>query len=89
MLFRSIYGGYVGGALPPIEIQVLWGVYPTQEAEFMATAAITPDLEALVLEATGGGILINHNWFSGNDQFFRSEERRVGKECRSRWSPHH
>ena len=20
---------------------------------------------------------------------FRSEERRVGKECRSRWSPHH
>ena len=23
------------------------------------------------------------------DQFFRSEERRVGKECRSRWSPYH
>ena len=21
--------------------------------------------------------------------FFRSEERRVGKECRSRWSPYH
>ena len=20
---------------------------------------------------------------------YRSEERRVGKECRSRWSPHH
>src|SRR5256885_5645958 len=28
---------------------------------------------------------------SGVDQFgyFRSEERRVGKECRSRWSPYH
>src|SRR2546429_5715698 len=25
---------------------------------------------------------------SGNAQF-RSEERRVGKECRSRWSPYH
>ena len=26
-----------------------------------------------------------------NDYFvkFRSEERRVGKECRSRWSPYH
>ncbi len=26
-----------------------------------------------------------------NSQFvlFRSEERRVGKECRSRWSPYH
>ena len=23
------------------------------------------------------------------DLFFRSEERRVGKECRSRWSPYH
>ena len=23
------------------------------------------------------------------DEKFRSEERRVGKECRSRWSPYH
>ena len=23
------------------------------------------------------------------DKAFRSEERRVGKECRSRWSPYH
>ena len=23
------------------------------------------------------------------EQFERSEERRVGKECRSRWSPYH
>ena len=23
------------------------------------------------------------------DERFRSEERRVGKECRSRWSPYH
>ena len=22
-------------------------------------------------------------------EYFRSEERRVGKECRSRWSPYH
>src|SRR5256886_13391441 len=39
-------------------------------------------------------------WSSGSDGFFkawlngqqlmnRSEERRVGKECRSRWSPYH
>ena len=24
-----------------------------------------------------------------NSIFLRSEERRVGKECRSRWSPYH
>ena len=25
----------------------------------------------------------------GDDKDMRSEERRVGKECRSRWSPYH
>src|SRR3712207_9391640 len=25
----------------------------------------------------------------GDEWYFRSEERRVGKECRSRWSPYH
>ena len=24
-----------------------------------------------------------------DDEIIRSEERRVGKECRSRWSPYH
>ena len=29
-------------------------------------------------------------WFNGiTEADFRSEERRVGKECRSRWSPYH
>ena len=27
--------------------------------------------------------------FRKENSFFRSEERRVGKECRSRWSPYH
>ena len=27
--------------------------------------------------------------FSGQNRTMRSEERRVGKECRSRWSPYH
>ena len=26
---------------------------------------------------------------TAGDDFYRSEERRVGKECRSRWSPYH
>ena len=29
------------------------------------------------------------NVFNGYTRVFRSEERRVGKECRSRWSPYH
>ena len=74
LAMANIYGGYVGGALPPIEIQVLWGIYPDRETEFAATALITPDLEKMVTEATNGGVLVNHNWFSGNDQFFFSKE---------------
>src|SRR2546422_9724577 len=33
-------------------------------------------------------IVFGH-WGPGNRTEFRSEERRVGKECRSRWSPYH
>ena len=30
------------------------------------------------------------NFFEGHlEEMTRSEERRVGKECRSRWSPYH
>ena len=29
------------------------------------------------------------NWLNEPQQWERSEERRVGKECRSRWSPYH
>src|SRR2546426_12508042 len=39
-----------------------------------------------------GGSSIHHVWFHGDTQVGdvdRSEERRVGKECRSRWSPYH
>ena len=32
-----------------------------------------------------GHVLGHASW----DHFLRSEERRVGKECRSRWSPYH
>src|SRR5256886_9734466 len=35
---------------------------------------------------------LGHQWFPmivGSNERLRSEERRVGKECRSRWSPYH
>ena len=39
-------------------------------------------------------VKINHNQLLtypnvGDQVMYRSEERRVGKECRSRWSPYH
>ena len=34
-------------------------------------------------------VLVGSHGLTGRLERFRSEERRVGKECRSRWSPYH
>src|SRR2546430_12049049 len=47
-------------------------------------AVIDDDLEGPRLQELGGGHA--HGTHGGPE---RSEERRVGKECRSRWSPYH
>ncbi|MYC38089.1 MAG: hypothetical protein F4X66_14415 [Chloroflexi bacterium] len=70
----TVYGGYVGGEIPPIEIQNLWGIYSSSEQEFAAAQAIIGDIEELVLAETGG-VVMNHNWYAGNDQFFFCREK--------------
>ena len=47
--------------------------------------ALNPDLWAQALEQEARH-KITYVWVKGHA---RSEERRVGKECRSRWSPYH
>src|ERR1051325_12148695 len=52
----------------------------------VSTNGYTPNV------AFGGGLTNNSaGGFNGNGNGItnRSEERRVGKECRSRWSPYH
>src|SRR3712207_7972259 len=48
-------------------------------------------LEAFPAETLGPGdaLVTNHPWQTSGHLNDRSEERRVGKECRSRWSPYH
>ena len=38
---------------------------------------------------TKANYLLNRGRMALSNQRGRSEERRVGKECRSRWSPYH
>ena len=59
---------------------------PQGPAKEIFTWSVTPTLgpvhmDLLVVSITLGPI--------GLDVSLRSEERRVGKECRSRWSPYH
>ena len=70
----TVYGGYVVGELPPIDIQNLWGIYQSREQEFEAIQAIIKDIEDLVLTETGG-VILNHNWYAGNDHFLFCKEK--------------
>src|SRR2546430_13703499 len=42
-------------------------------------------------ELIAGGVFlaVGRGMIQASDLLMRSEERRVGKECRSRWSPYH
>src|SRR3712207_7560242 len=63
---------------------ILWGeqdpLFPHEEQERLAAAI--PDATLKVYPETGHAV----HW---DRPEWRSEERRVGKECRSRWSPYH
>src|SRR5256886_13391781 len=61
---------------------------PTGLWEPVATLAVAQQAKAL-LERAGATVLLTRTDSAPVDLFPRSEERRVGKECRSRWSPYH
>ena len=46
------------------------------------------EVEAKDIVGKSGNVKVTLT-YTNNDAHTRSEERRVGKECRSRWSPHH
>ena len=70
----NIYTGYVAGDFPPIEVQSLWGIYPDWETMYLSLTDMHPQLEDMVARQTSGAIIVNHNWYSGNDQFFFSKK---------------
>src|SRR3712207_9543529 len=78
--------------------------FPPEATELMRASLLDPDTPTLygrfdlAYDGTGPAKLLEYNadtptglveasvtqWY-----WLRSEERRVGKECRSRWSPYH
>jgi len=77
-------GAVVGGG-------IRLGVQSGTEAVGGVQSAITPDPLLTDNEKTVAGFIASDLLNPANAQLteVRSEERRVGKECRSRWSPYH
>src|ERR1035438_5019834 len=63
------------------------------EAAFLDAAIAGERAQALFLEDFARGVIVEEldlrNRGCADEVCVRSEERRVGKECRSRWSPYH
>ena len=62
-------------------------------SNIMIAFGILMDLmpQAAVVHMIGNALskTLSHGLILANEASSRSEERRVGKECRSRWSPYH
>src|SRR5256885_10403198 len=74
--------------------ETLWRAYETLEKDRVRGASdrrLLTDVVRLVRFALRQEDVLVPNAERVNEQFaqWRSEERRVGKECRSRWSPYH
>ena len=59
----------------------------SQSAPVPSVEMLTPKYD--VIARFQGGPNAGHTLEFEGEKYVRSEERRVGKECRSRWSPYH
>ncbi len=63
LAMAGVYSGYVAGEFPIFDILNLYGLYPDHQTLFDSTTEILPSLGAILSQETGGGMVINHNWF--------------------------
>ena len=64
-------------------------VYPYPVIESMSDEKVDKEYNAIFIENEYIKLIEKFTVHFPKDKFCRSEERRVGKECRSRWSPYH
>src|SRR3989441_494499 len=81
--FAAVLGIIAALDIPLVHFSVIWWRTLHQPPTLLGPGP-TPMDPAFVL-----ALMVNLAAFVLLYGYFRSEERRVGKECRSRWSPYH
>src|ERR1035437_9984184 len=69
----------------PIEVRERLSIPATRLADAVRTLVHLPGIREGLIVSTCNRV----EFVTYQDASHRSEERRVGKECRSRWSPYH
>ena len=85
---QHVLAAFVGIITPPLIIGSTLGL--TAHLPYLISMALMVSGVGTFIQARrpfgiGAGMIC----LQGTSFAFRSEERRVGKECRSRWSPYH
>ena len=84
ILFNSFMDDFDGIVAAKLNIRSRFGANLDNVCDAVAHIIL-----ALAVGAHFGGPLIAASAIAAGSILLRSEERRVGKECRSRWSPYH
>ena len=73
-----------------VEMNLSEATYVVFDVETTGLSAIYNDLiQVAASKMYKGNVIAEFDEFINFGHTTRSEERRVGKECRSRWSPYH
>src|SRR3712207_9577375 len=100
MAWRSIYDRIFGGLNPSlmnlglIDRRIAWLAEPSLAMPSVIAVNIWKGIPFFTMLLLAGLKAIDKELYEaaevdGANSLSRSEERRVGKECRSRWSPYH
>ena len=76
---------------PENELVIKRAIHTTADFDYADNLVFSPHAVQRGMEALRGGcdIVTDTQMAKAGINKTRSEERRVGKECRSRWSPYH
>src|SRR3989441_6503896 len=92
--YEEVVAAYRNAGPPPAQMEVVPFLFDVPRAVRQADLIVSRSGATTVAEITACGkpsllIPFPHAIHGHQERNARSEERRVGKECRSRWSPYH